>query len=143
MTWPSTFEERLVSWRYLRDQAATQDLATALLAINDWWWYAPMVAHTVSWQDRFDDWPNPWTLLAQNGHCDLARALGMLYTVAMCEFKDVTDIELSETVDTNLVRINKGKYILNWCPGEIVNIQSLQSVIKQSVAVQKLKKHIR
>jgi len=101
-----------------------------------------MVNSTMSWLD-LDVWPDPWSLVTQNGHCDLARALGMLYTVFMCERDDVEDLQLIETEHANLVQINHGKYILNWSPGSIVNILSPELVIKQTVSSEALKRYIR
>lgn len=101
-----------------------------------------MVNSTMSWLDQ-DVWPDPWRLVTQNGHCDLARALAMLYTVSMCERDDVEDMQLIETEHANLVRINHGKYIMNWSPGSIVNILSPELVIKQTVSSEALKRYIR
>jgi hypothetical protein len=120
--WPNTFEERLPAWHALRHDAQHQDLDTALANINDWWWRAPMVNHTLIRQDP-DSWPGPWDLLAQNSFCDLARALGMLYTVMMLQRGD-------------------GKYIMNWSPGTIVNNQSLQTNVLWSISSEALQRLI-
>lgn len=132
MIWPQTFEERLPAWHHLRQQVAGQDTESALLAINDWWWQAPMVNHTIYWND-LDCWPDPWQLLAQSGFCDLARALGMLYTVMMSAFPTIQSLELVRTKTHNLVSINREKYILNWSPGTIVNTHSPEFTVVRSI----------
>jgi len=94
-----------------------------MLAINDWWYAAPMTARTIIWE-CYQDWPDPWQLLANKHHCDLARGLGMLYTVCMTEHPEIADLALAQTDHDNLVLVNQGKYILNWAPGQLLNIQS-------------------
>lgn len=122
--WAHDFGDRLSGWRDLRDRCHTLALDQCLLAVNDWWWQVPTVNHYLHWDDHAH-WPGPWELLADNIYCDVARALGMLYTVSMLERSDTPDIQLIQTKRHNLVQLEGGKYILNWCPGEILNIQSV------------------
>lgn len=122
--WHPDFDQRLSQWRDLRTQAAALDLDSCLLLINDWWWRVPTVNHYLHWDDH-SSWPGPWELLADNIYCELARATAMLYTVSMLGRSDVQQIELIQTKRYNLVQVDGGKYILNWCPGEILNIQSV------------------
>lgn len=89
------------------------------------------------WQHQ--PWPDPWTLLAQDGFCDLARALGIVYTVLMLEHPDITDVTLIEYDDHNLVHVNQGKYILNWCPRQLLNIHSLTITPRQHIDGKTLK----
>lgn len=121
-----SFEDRLREWRDLRDHCRNLPLDQALLEINDWWWQAPFVNHYLHWDDHHK-WPGPWDLLADNIFCDLARALGIVYTVMMLERADIIDLEVIETEQDNLVQVNSGKYILNWCPQQLLNIQSLEN----------------
>lgn len=141
MIWPSTFEERLAAWYALRHEAQHQDLAPALNMINDWWWRAPIVNQTMPPRE-VESWPGPWDLVAQNSYCELARALGMLYTVMMLERSDLEYLELVETKETNLVLVDRGKYILNWSPGTILNNQSLQTGVLWSTSSEALKRLI-
>ena len=122
--WQYDFGDRLSAWRDLRDRCEILELEQCLLAINDWWWQVPTVNHYLHWDDHVS-WPSPWELLADNIYCDVARALGMLYTVSMLGRSDIQDIELVQTKRYNLVQLDSGKYILNWCPGELLNIQSV------------------
>jgi hypothetical protein len=122
--WPPVFEERLQEWHDLRLQCRDLDLPQALEVINNWWWRAPMVNYYLHWDDR-RGWPGPWDLLADNVFCDLARAVGMLYTVMIVDRSDVHDIQLAQTQDDNLVLVNQGIYVMNWAPGELLNIASL------------------
>lgn len=128
--WPGTFEERLPEWRRLRDQSTEQDLESALQCINDWWQRTPWRPYYLHWDDQ-KTWPDPWSLLADDVYCDLARALGILYTIMLIERKDVVAVELVQTEESNLVLVNKGKYILNWGLGELLNIDSADIKIKK------------
>lgn len=141
MIWSSVFEERLSAWYHLRQQVHDQPLETALLQINDWWWRAPIVTKSMTWRD-VQTWPDPWDLIGQSGYCDLARALGMLYTVMMLARQDVDSLELVETEDNNLVLINHGKYIMNWSPGTIVNNLSPRITTKRSINSRAFERHI-
>lgn len=122
--WHPDFDQRLTQWRDLRVTSISADLNSCLAQINDWWWQVPTVNHYLHWDDHAG-WPSPWELLADNIYCDLARAAGMLYTVMMLEREDIQDVQLIQTKRYNLVQVDGGKYIMNWCPGEILNIQSV------------------
>ena len=101
-----------------------------------------MVNHHLHWDD-WRDWPDPWNLLADNIWCDVAKALGIMYTLLLVEHKDIVDIQMITDDEANLVLINDGKYILNWAPGEIVNISSTPRSIKKSVVPEQLKHLLR
>ena len=121
--WSESYANRLRSWNLLRDQCRDIPLDQALTSINSWWHAAPVTVRTIVWEHH-PDWPDPWRLLTQDRLCDLARALGMLYTVMMTEHAQITDCRLAQTDHDNLVLVNQGKYILNWEQGRLLNIQS-------------------
>lgn len=121
--WSQTSEERLASWHALRTSVHQQSLHSCLLTVNDWWFQCPIGSNYLRW-DRAGDWPGPWDLLAGNRFCELARALGIVYTLLMLDRGDIVSIDIIRTNDNNLVQVNGGKYILNWCPGQLLNIQS-------------------
>lgn len=132
--WPDRYDDRLSQWYRLRQDNQTNDLETALLAINDWWQRAPIVNHYLHWDD-LSTWPDPWDLLADNHFCNLAKALGIVYTLHMINRDDITAVEITDNGDSedNLVLVNEGKYILNWAPGQLLNITSKQVSIRRSV----------
>jgi hypothetical protein len=69
-------------------------------------------------------------------YCDLAKALGIVYTIVFTKHKP-EDIEIRVYYDPttrytyNLVLINQGKYVINFTDAEIVNIESLDKKLKQ------------
>jgi len=136
--WPRNFDQRLESWTQLRNRAATADLDHAIDIINAWWQKTPWQPYYLHWDDR-PTWPDPWQLLSDNIFCSLARALGILYTIAMIDRPDLQDACLVEIGSDNLVLVHGGKYILNWDsqhelntnPEARIRRQVTQSQIKQ------------
>jgi len=128
--WPRTFELRLDAWAELRSHAQKLSAEQALFEINRWWFAAPWRAYHLHWDDQ-KDWPDPWELLSDNIYCDVARALGILYTISLLDHADLTDAELVLTRDGhNLVLVDKRKYILNWEHNSIVNTNHKLEIIK-------------
>jgi hypothetical protein len=129
--WPNTFEQRLAAWASLRDQVQNLSTESALSQINTWWFAVPWRPYYLHWDDRLN-WPDPWQLLSDNHYCDLARALGILYTITLLDRADLGDttLVLTETGD-NLVLVSKSKYILNWDKDTIVNTNQVTSIKKQ------------
>ena len=129
--WPNTFQLRLDAWANLREQNQNQTPQTVLTNINQWWFQAPWRAYHLHWDDQ-DTWPDPWELLSDNLYCDVARGLGILYTISLLGHADLTDAELVLTAEGhNLVLVNKRKYILNWDQNIIVNTNHELEIQKQ------------
>jgi hypothetical protein len=137
--WPVNFAQRLESWNHLRDTCQLLPLEKALEDINLWWFAVPWRPYYLHWDDQAN-WPDPWQLLSDNHYCDLARGLGILYTITLLDREDLDDaaLVLTDSGD-NLVQVAKSKYILNWDQDTIVNtIQAMnikrqltQSAVKQ------------
>jgi len=129
--WPATFDARLRAWHDLRNQCESLDIESALTAINSWWFDAPWQPYYLHWDDQ-PVWPDPWQLLSDNVYCDLAKALGILYTISLLDRADMADAELVLTEDgSNLVQVAKEKYILNWNKDSIVNNKPKVKIICQ------------
>jgi hypothetical protein len=136
--WSNTFEQRLAAWALLRDQVADLDPESTLKTINSWWYNCPWKPYYLHWDDRAN-WPDPWQLLSDNYYCDLARGLGILYTITLLDRADLGDatLVLTDSGD-NLVLVAKSKYILNWDRDTIVN--TIQAVnIKKQLTQQQVK----
>ena len=137
--WPATFAGRLESWYSTRQQCHTLSVESALETVNSWWSNTPWQPYYLHWDD-LATWPDPWQLLNDNVYCDLAKGLGILYTISLLDRADLEDATLVLTKDGyNLVLVDKSKYILNWNTDIIVNTnqeikinrQLKQSQIKQ------------
>ena len=139
-------DERLRYWRQFRQKIGSESIEIAVKETADLWSYAPYVAHYLHPHD-LAEWPDPWTLVHENYYCDLAKALGMLYTLYLSDHwnKTIDNLELriyraaSDTVNT--VWVNDGKYILNLEFNTIVNKSSITKDfdLQHRITVEQLK----
>lgn len=144
--WTLLPSERLRSWHDFRKEINDLDLTSAIEKINHLWCYAPFVNHYLT-TDQIADWPDPWELLYENYYCDLAKALGMLYTLYLSDHKDnlTMEIRIYTNPDTkqtyNLVWINQGKYVLNLEYDEVVNKHYIDQrlKLKETISIEQLK----
>lgn len=141
MIWHRSFDQRLLAWNQLRHACRHHHVETALKEINQWWFSVPWVPYYLHWDD-VSDWPDPWQLINDNIYCDVARGLGIMYTIAMLDRSDITDLRFINTENHNLVLVHKEKYILNWDSNTILN-KNFTSIkvhrsIDQAVILQKI-----
>ena len=139
MKYPGIYEDRLVAWHDLR--CSTLPDQDFLLEVNDFWQFAPEVRPTFDWREP-QNWPDPWDLVREDDQSDLARALGIVYTIILSGRNNLVEAATlslctdTAVLETNLVIVEQGKYVLNWTPREIVNINLQQlSVIRSIPAV--------
>lgn len=126
--WNLKPSERLHEWKEFREKIGQQNVELALKETSHLWSYAPYVAHYLD-SIELNKWPDPWTLLHENYYCDLAKCLGMLYTLYLSNHfsKDIKSLEIRVYKNPvnyeiyNTVWVNEGKYILNFTFDEIVN----------------------
>ena len=124
--WQTRFDDRLLEWRELREDAKQLNLEEALVAIDKWWQRAPLTNYYLH-MDEYEKWPLPWDLLADDIYCDLAKCLGIVYTLMLITHKDIQSIDILQLDDFYCVRVNND-YILNYIPNEIVNSNTLQDL---------------
>jgi hypothetical protein len=117
-------DERLVRWRAFRKQLDTLTLDEAVKATNELWTHCPFSPYYLDAADP-KSWPDPWTLLTENWYCDVAKALGMLYTIKYTKHNPLVEFRIyhdpTTNYDYNLVWIADGKYVLNLEDDEVVN----------------------
>jgi len=116
------YEARLKSWYDLRKSLEDKDVNTICLAIDKWWQFAPLLNHYLHPTD-IDNWPGPWELLVENNYCQIARGLGMVYTLHLV---GINDIDFCIAIDDNseeysLVMVNSAKYICNYHPNTVIS----------------------
>lgn len=123
--WNIRTDEQLEQWANFRNTLSGLPLEEAVNKLSMLWGTAPIVNYNLD-PANSTNWPNPWELLAENYWCDVAKALGIMYTLYFTGHKDV-EIELrsyfnlEEKVRYNVVWVDNGKYIINYYPYEIVN----------------------
>ena len=128
--WNLRVNDRLAQWKDFRHTLSDLSLPKAIDELNTMWSSAPFVTYYLD-PNNPTNWPDPWTLLAENYYCDVAKALGIMYTIYFTSHK-ATPIEFRMYYDYkeksryNLVWIDGGKYILNYYPFEIVNTKQIE-----------------
>ena len=122
--WNLLPSERLRCWQEFRKAIGQKTLADALQDTQHLWCYAPYVAHYLT-TEHVEAWPGPWELIYENYYCDLAKALGIVYTLSLSDHKLDLEIRVysnpSNKDQYNLVFVNQGKYVLNLVHDEVVN----------------------
>ena len=130
--WKLEAGERISQWRDFRKTLDSLTFEQALEAVMDFWQGCP---HHPFYLDATapDKWPDPWQLIADNYYCDLAKALGMLYTICLTKHVEGRDAEIRVYIDPetrytyNLAIFDQGKYMLNFIDGKILNISSIET----------------
>ena len=133
------YETRLKSWYDLRQQLQDTENNTKCVEIDKWWQPAPIVNHYLH-PDFTNEWPGPWELLVENTYCTLARGLGMCYTLLLL---GVTDIDFVLAKDDTgdevaLVLVDRAKYILNYWPNMVLNINLQDFIITKRININEL-----
>ena len=139
----STYEARLQDWFQLRTSVTSLPIEQQCITIDKWWQDAPLVTHHLHPQD-VDNWPDPWELLSENTYCEVARALGMCYTLHLI---GITDIELvlarnNTAEDVVLVLVDNAKYILNYWPDTVISNTLKDFKVVDHLDIKKIKDKI-
>jgi hypothetical protein len=137
------FEARLRSWHDLRKSLENADLKTKCLEIDKWWQSAPLVNHHLHPFD-VDNWPNPWDLINDNTYCNIARGLGMIYTLLLT---GVYDIDFCTVTDDNseefaLVLVDNAKYVLNYWPDTVLSNNLKDFKVVSKLKIEQIKQQI-
>ena len=128
--WNLRVNDRLAQWKDFRSELGRLPLDSAVVELNNMWSTAPYVTYYLDPSDP-NTWPDPWQLLAENYYCNVAKALGILYTIYFTSHRN-KDIELHVYYDYkdkerySVVCMDQGKYVLNYWPYEIVNTQLVE-----------------
>ena len=128
-------EDRLRSWREFRATIESLPIEQALVQTAEFWTRAPFAPYNLDPADP-KNWPDPWTLIYENYYCDIAKVLGIVYTIALTSHKNEATVEIRVYKDPisrheyNLAWINQGKYIINMIDEEILNIKEFNKALK-------------
>jgi hypothetical protein len=115
--WDTSIQDRLSIWFSFRRRLNRLPFEQAVQEVNAFWQRAP-ISNQYYCCDMINDWPDPWQLLVDNTYDNIARGLGMLYTITLT--KHNPDVEFlcirskEKSCEEALVWINQGKYVLNW-----------------------------
>ena len=134
------YDSRLKSWYELRKSIEKADVATKCVEIDKWWQHAPLVTHYLHPKDK-QEWPGPWDLLVDNQYCNIARGLGMIYTLLL---SGIEDIDFCIALDDNseevaIVIVDRVKYVLNYWPDSVLNINLQDFKVIQTIDITDIK----
>ena len=140
----STYEARLQDWFQLRKSVINLPIAQQCITIDEWWQRAPLVTHHLHPLDM-ENWPDPWELLSENTYCEVARALGMCYTLLLLDISDVEMVLATNNIgeDVVLVLVDNAKYILNYWPNTVVNNNLRDFKVVSKIDLDKIIKKIK
>lgn len=116
--WNLSPESRLAEWKQFRVDLDDVSEDTALNKISNLWSYVPFVTKYLDATNP-RTWPGPWELIWHNRYCDLARALGMLYTweltVHSQKYQSKLDIyyDHKEQCQVNCFCVGDDDFVLN------------------------------
>ena len=137
------YETRLNSWYELRIRLEDSSTEIKCVETDKFWQKAPLVTHHLHLYDS-NNWPDPWELLVENTYCEVARALGMCYTLLLL---GIVDMEICEATDKYgddvvLVLVDNAKYILNYSPDTVLSNTLHDFQIKRKVKIDDIKTKI-
>lgn len=127
--------ERINLWRNFRLELDSMQLDSALDATQNFWQKCPFVPFYLEVLNP-KSWPNPWDLIVENHYCDVAKALGIVYTLHLTSHRNTLNPEIRIYHDTNtrhmyhIAYFCQGKYVLNLIEGEIVNKEHINQELK-------------
>ncbi len=128
--WNLRVNDRLAEWKDFRHNLSDLPLDQAIQELNNMWSTAPYVTYYLDPSEP-KSWPDPWTLLAENYYCNVAKSLGILYTIYFTSHRNMS-MEIRVYYDYKdkerytVAYLDKGKYILNYWPYEIVNTKLVE-----------------
>ena len=126
-------EDRLRSWREFRTSIESLPIEQALAQTAEFWARAPFVPYNLD-PAMPQAWPDPWTLVYENSYCDVAKCLGIVYTISLTKHKTPVEFRVYRDSKTgyeyNLAWFARGKYILNMIDGEVLNNTQFDKSLK-------------
>lgn len=137
------YEARLANWYELRTELEHSDMETKCVRIDNWWQKAPLVNNHLHLLDS-ESWPDPWQLLVENTYDEVARALGMCYTLLLLGVENVEIADATNDMgdDVIIVLVDNAKYVMNYYPNMVLSISSQDFNIKRKVSLDKIKTKI-
>jgi hypothetical protein len=135
-----TYETRLSDWYDLRVRLEDSSIEEKCVEIDKWWQRAPLVTHHLHLLDS-ENWPDPWQLLVENTYCEVARALGICYTLLLLEENNVEIAEATDKMgdDVVLVLVDNAKYLLNYYPNTVLSNTLEDFTIRRTVSLDNIK----
>jgi len=130
-----TTSDRLSCWRTFRLKLANYPLDQAIDLTQELWNQCSFHPYYLD-NDDPKSWPDPWQLIYDNYYCDLAKCLGIVYTLHLSTHCKNIYPEIQIYYNSNnrhiyhIVYLCQGKYVLNLVEGEVVNKEHIDQELK-------------
>ena len=127
--------DRMDRWKLFRRSLNNFSMPKAIELTNELWALCPFIPFYLDSQTP-EQWPDPWVLLAENYYCDLAKVLGIVYTLHLCDHGISLDPEIRIYTHINtshnfhIAYLCDGKYVLNLIEGAVVNKEHINQQLK-------------
>ena len=132
-----TSASRLKCWKNFRYKIDQFPLEEALQETVDFWQSCPWTAFYLDINNPAS-WPNAWDLIIDNYYCDLAKVLGIVYTLNLSKHGQDLAIEVHVYKDDKtgyqycIAYLDKGKYVLNLIDNQILNKTDIAETLIQT-----------
>jgi hypothetical protein len=128
-------KDRLSEWKSFRHKLNQITLSAAIVNTQQLWQSCPFIPFYLD-PDTPQTWPDPWQLMVENYYCDIAKTLGIIYTLHLTVHTNQLYPELRTYIDTktryhyHIAYLCHGKYVLNLTEGEVVNKEHINQQLK-------------
>lgn len=127
--------DRLSRWKEFRLSINNLTLQHALQNTIELWAPCPFRPYYLD-PNEPKHWPDPWQLILENNYCDIAKSLGIVYTLYLSDHKSILQPEirayynLSSKCIYHIAYLNQGKYVLNLVEDQVVNKEHINQEFK-------------
>lgn len=127
--------DRLDRWKSFRLGLNDLPIEKAIENTQEFWASCPFTPYYLDPMEA-DNWPNPWDLIIENYYCDLAKVLGIVYTLYLTDHKSSLNPEIriysgqNPNYTYHIAYLCQGKYVLNLIEGEVVNKEHINQELK-------------
>lgn len=127
--------ERIARWKSFRQDLSSLSIDDALTHVVQFWQLCPFIPFYLAPENN-DAWPDPWQLITENYYCDLAKTLGIVYTLHLSDHGQSLNPEIRVYYDPirfytyHIAYFNDGKYVINLVADEILNKQHINQELK-------------
>lgn len=123
--------DRLGRWKHFRTEINNMLFSDAIAATQEFWQSCPFTPYYLEPSDA-SNWPDPWQLITENFYCDLAKVLGIVYTLHLSKHGKILapEIRIYQDPSTrhiyNVAWFEQGKYVVNLIEDAVVNKEHLE-----------------
>jgi hypothetical protein len=127
--------ERLARWKQFREEIGCLVLSDAINETQEFWKKCPFTPYYLDIENP-TNWPDPWQLITENYYCDLAKVLGIVYTLHLSKHSELIKPEIRVYYNSKtrhsfcIAWFDGGKYIVNLSEDTVVNKEHLDQELK-------------